>query len=399
LTLAAALNYSPRLQSPQISGADAMFILNRYLLRQFLQVFLICFLSLTGLYIVIDAFGHLDHFSSHAEKGGSLFGIMAQYYAYHSLAFFDGTSGILAMISAMFTVTWLQRHQELTAIMAAGISKMRIMKPILFAAAAVSLLGVANRELVIPNVREELTRDTKDLGGDAARDLEPRFDRNGILIGGEKIILGERKILRPAFVLPAELAKSGQQLVAAEAYYKDAEEGRPAGFVLTGVTAPARVDKMTSLLIGDQPVIVTPQDVPWLGSNDLFVVSDLPFPLLASGSNWRKYASIGELIHELNDPGADLGADVRVTVHTRLVQPFMDGTLLMLGLPLMLSRSNRNVFLSIGICMGVATAFTLVALSCQSLGSVNMLRPSLAAWLPLMIFVPVAAGMSQTLRT
>ncbi len=223
-----------------------MFILNRYLLRQFLQVFLICFSSLTGLYIVIDAFGHLDHFSSYAEKGGSLFGVMAQYYAYHSLAFFDGTSGILAMISAMFTVTWLQRHQELTAIMAAGISKMRIMKPILFAAAGVSLLGVANRELVIPRVRDELTRDTKDLGGDAARDLEPRFDRNGILIGGEKIILGERKILKPAFVLPAEMAKSGQQLVAAEGYYKDAAEGRPAGFVLTGVTAPARVDHMTS---------------------------------------------------------------------------------------------------------------------------------------------------------
>src|SRR5688500_7052859 len=139
-----------------------MFILNRYLLRQFLQVFAICFFSLTGLYIVIDAFGHLDHFSSHAERGGgSLLGIMASYYAYHSLPFFDGTSGILAMVSAMFTVTWLQRHQELTAIMAAGISKLRILKPLLFAAAGVSLLGVANRELVlpIPAVRDQLTRD------------------------------------------------------------------------------------------------------------------------------------------------------------------------------------------------------------------------------------------------
>jgi lipopolysaccharide export system permease protein len=377
----------------------AMYILNRYLLRQFVQVFAICFLSLTGLYIVIDAFGHLDHFSSYAEKGGSLVGIMTKYYAYRTLSFFDGTSGILAMISAMFTVTWLQRHQELTAIMAAGISKMRIMKPILLAAVSVSLLGVANRELVIPRVRDELTRDTKDLGGDAARDLEPRFDRNGILIGGEKIVMAERKILKPAFVLPAELAKNGQQLVAAEAFYTDPVDNRPAGFVLTGVTSPSRVDRMASVMVDDRPVIVTPQDASWLGANQLFVVSDLPFPLLASGSNWRKYASIGELIHELNDPGADLGSDVRVTVHTRIVQPLMDGTLLMLGLPLMLSRSNRNIFLSIGICMGVATAFTLVALSCQSLGSVDMLRPSLAAWLPLLIFVPVAAAMSQTLRT
>jgi lipopolysaccharide export system permease protein len=377
-----------------------MFILNRYLLRQFLQVFAICFMSLTGLYVVIDAFGHLDHFSSHAEKsGGSLFGIMGTYYAYHSLAFFDGTSGILAMISAMFTVTWLQRHQELTAIMAAGISKLRILKPILFAAAGVSLLGVANREFVIPRVRDQLTRDTKDLSGDAARDLEARFDHSDILIGGDKVVLAERKIIRPAFVMPRELSQLGKQLAAAEATYLDANEDHPAGFVLTSVTAPANVDELASIVVDERPMIITPKDAAWLGQGELFVASDLPFPLLASGSNWRRYASISELIHELNSPSTNLGADVRVAVHSRMVQPLMDGTLLMLGLPLMLSRRNRNVFLSISICLGVATAFTLVALSCQSLGGLSVMRPSLAAWLPLMMFVPVAAAMSHTLRT
>jgi lipopolysaccharide export system permease protein len=377
-----------------------MFILNRYLLRQFLQVFAICFLSLTGLYIVIDAFGHLDHFSSYAEKdGGSLFGIMASYYAYHSLAFFDGTSGILAMVSAMFTITWLQRHQELTAIMAAGISKLRILKPLLLAAAAVSLLGVANREFVIPRVRHELTRDTKDLGGDAARDLQPRFDRNDILIGGDKVVLAEQKIIKPAFVMPPELSRYGKQLTAHEAYQVDASEEHPAGFLLAGVTTPQNADSLSSLIIEQRAAILTAKDTAWLKPGQMFVASDLPFPLLASGSNWRRYASMGELISELNNPTTDLGADVRVTVHKRMVQPLMDGTLLMLGLPLMLSRGNRNVFLSIGICLAIATAFTLVALSCQSLGGLSVMRPSLAAWLPLLMFVPVAAGMSYTLRT
>lgn len=376
-----------------------MYILNRYLLRQFLQVFCICFLSLTGLYIVIDAFGHLDHFSSYAEKRGSLLAVMAEYYSYRSLAFFDGTSGILAMISAMFTVTWLQRHHELTAIMAAGISKLRILKPILLAATAVSLLGVANRELVIPRVRDQLTRDTKDLGGDSARPLEPRFDRTNILISGDKIVLAERKILDPALVLPAEFARYGKQLAAREAYYADATDQRPAGFVLVGVTTPENIDALPTLLVDQRPVIVTARDAAWLNPGEAFVASELPFPLLASGSNWRRYASISELVGELHSPGADVGADVRVAVHTRIVQPLMDGTLLMLGLPLMLSRRNRNVFLSIGICLGVATAFTLVALGCQSLGGLNMLRPSLAAWLPLLVFVPVAATMGQTLRS
>ena len=40
----------------------AMTIIDRYLLRQFLQTFLICYLSLTGLYIVFDAFTNLEDF-------------------------------------------------------------------------------------------------------------------------------------------------------------------------------------------------------------------------------------------------------------------------------------------------------------------------------------------------
>ena len=56
-------------------------IIDRYMLRQFVQVLVICFLSLIGLYIVIDAFGHLDHFVDYAEKHGNLLGILVGYYA------------------------------------------------------------------------------------------------------------------------------------------------------------------------------------------------------------------------------------------------------------------------------------------------------------------------------
>lgn len=378
-----------------------MFILNRYLLRQFVQIFAICFMSLTGLYIVIDAFGHLDHFSSHAKAtGGSVLQIIAEYYAYRSLDFFDRTSGILAMIAAMFTVTWLQRHQEMTAMMAAGISKYRILRPLLVCVAVVSLAAAANRELVIPSLRDELTRDSKDLGGVNARPLEARFDsQTDILIGGEKVVAAEERIVRPTFILEGELARYGRRLVAETARYSPASGNRPAGYFLKGVTTPSQITEQPTLSLEDRPVIVTPRDASWLAKDELFVVSELSFSMLANGSTWRNYSSARELIQELKHPSTDLGPDVQVAVHARAVQPLMDGTLLMLGLPLMFSRRNRNVFLSIGICLLVATLFSLVTLACRSLGDLGMIRPVLAAWAPLLLFVPVAAAMSQTLRT
>ena len=73
--------------------------------------------------------------------------------------------------------------------------------------------------------------------------------------------------------------------------------------------------------------------------------------------------------------------------------------LILLGLPLMFSRSSRNIFLSIGICVLAALAFTAVAIACQSLGGIGLMSPALAAWLPLMVFIPLAVGMSGALRT
>ncbi len=377
-----------------------MTIIDRYVLRQFLQIFVICFLSLGGLYVVIDAFQHLDSFSSYAEERGSLLGAISEYYAYQSFDLFDRTSGILAMIAAMFTVTWLQRHQELTAIMAAGISKFRAIRPILIAAVMVSFLGMLNREFVIPQVRNELTRDTKDLSGSELRDLEPRFDgQTEIVLGGDKTVAKERRIVKPTFVLPDSLSKFGKQLVAENGYFLDRTADHPAGYLLDKVSVPGNINKVSSLRSEGRVLVVTHKDAAWLKPGQAFVVSNVPFELLANGSSWRRYASIGEMLRELNEPSTEPGTDLRVAVHTRILQPFMDTTMLMLGLPLMFSRRNRNVFVAISICLLAGISFSMVTLVCQSLGGLSLLRPTLAAWLPLLVFVPIAVALGHAFRT
>jgi lipopolysaccharide export system permease protein len=397
-----------------------MFTIDRYLIKQFIQIFVICFLSMAGLFIVIDAFENLNAFSAQAGQDGSLLAIISRYYAYRSLEIFERTGGILAMLAAMFTVTWLSRHQEMTALLAAGISKVRVLKPLLLMTIVVSLLGVLNRELMIPQVRDELMHDTKDLSGQALRNLEARLDsQTNILLSGEKVVLAERQITNPNFVLPGNLSRYGKQLTAKNAYHQNATDDHPAGFLLDDIISPPHICAQPSLRKSEElgagnaeqgarskeretrgeTVIITPLDAKWLQPNQLFVVSAMPFTVLASGSQWYNYASTNELIVQLDNPSTDLGADVRVALHTRLLQPLMDVTLVMLGLPLMFSRSSRNIFLSIGICVLAALAFTAVAIACQSLGGIGLMSPALAAWLPLMMFIPLAVGMSGALRT
>jgi lipopolysaccharide export system permease protein len=360
---------------------------------------MICFLSLAGLYIVIDGFGHLDHFVDYADKHGNLLATIGEYYAYRSLAFFDWMSGILALVAAMFTVTWIQRHHEMTALLAAGIPRLRVLRPVLFAAICVSFLAVANRELVIPQTREQLATDTKNLGGQQAAKIQSRFDsQTDILIGGDTIVIADQKIVRPSFVLPFGLDRYGRQLSAAEARYLPDRDGLPGGYLLTGLTAPKVLLSQPALELDGRPVIFTPASAPWLGPNEVFVASGVSFELLAAGSTWRDYASTRELIDELRRPSTDLGADVRYAIHSRLLQPMLDTTLLFLGLPLVVSRGNRNPFFAIGLCVGVVALFMVVKLGCHSMCLTGWLKPPLAAWLPLMVFAPIAVATSDSLR-
>jgi lipopolysaccharide export system permease protein len=368
-----------------------MTLFDRYLLRTFLRVLLVSFISLTGLYIIIDLFGNLDELLAYVEREGGLLQVIASYYGARVLSFFDRTSGLLALLATIFTITWFQRSNELTAVMAAGISKSRIVRPLIAASVVVAALAAANRELGLPPVRDKLSRNAQDWRGEHTQRLTPRRDnRTRILIAGRATLAAQRQVVQPSFRLPATFAAFGRQLVARDATYEPAGPEHPGGYLLNGVTQPANIAQLPSGIADDQPVILTPRDYPWLTSEQCFVVSDVTFEHLGSDAAWRQYASTAELLSTVRNPSLDYGADTRVELHRRIVQPLLDVTLLFLGIPLVLARSSRNVFVAAAQCLLLMLAFVVIVLACQTMGNTVLVSPALAAWLPLMIFMPPA---------
>ena len=377
-----------------------MNIIDRYLLRQFMQNFVICFISLTGVYVVFDAFTYLDAFMSLA-KGTALLKIMAAYYGNQSLFFFDRTSALLVLMAAMFTMAWIQRHHEMTALMAAGISRIRVVTPVLVAAMAIIFLAVVNREFVIPAVKDQLAKRPSDLKGNVIEEVYPQYDNaTDVLIGGHDAVIDQNRIEEPVFMAPADnpsLFAYGKQWSAAAAYYSPAKRGRPGGYLLVGVVEPKNLAQRPSLTFEGRPVLMTPHDYDWLKPDEAFLVSDVTIDELTGGTVLRRFASTAELIWALKNHSVYFSPDVRVSIHVRILQPLLDITLLFLGLPLVVSRDNRNVFVAIGLCMGLVAFFFIVQIAFQQLGAGCLLSPALAAWAPLMIFVPAAVAMANSM--
>lgn len=376
-----------------------MCLFDRYLILLFARVFAICFLSLLGMYIVADFVNNLNELLDYAKTQGGLARVLLAYYGPQAPWFFDLISRVVSLIAAVFAVTWLQSNNEMPALMAAGISRWRIIKPLVAAVGVVSLLAAMNREIVIPLMRDRLSRGAQDWLGDRTMPIHPRYDHaTDIFFDGKGTQDRDQRIDQPKFRLPGSFAAFGEQLVAGSAFYQPGDSRRPTGYLLSKVTEPENLANLPTASLNGKPVIFSPFDTPWLEPDQLFVSSDVPFSHLQGGNSWRQFASTPHLIAGLRNPSLDYGADVSVTIHARILQPFLDITLFFLGLPLVLARESRNVFVAVGSCLLMVTTFMVVVLACHAMGMNYLMTPALAAWCPLMIFVPLALAMSSPLR-
>lgn len=374
-----------------LSGCDStMKIIDRYLLFQFFKTLVLWFASFVGVYVIFDLFTNMEELVSVARDNGGILPVLGKYYFFKTFLFFDSISSMLVVLSAMVTIAWIQRHNELAALMAAGISQLRVVAPIIAAAVGVTFLAMASRELVMPKYRDELVRTPQNFTGKKGMEMKATYDyQRNIYLQGDRTFRNEKRISDPNFILPRQVCKYGHYLQAENAYFQFQDEHHPPGYLLDGVREPTEILREPTITLDDQPLIITPESEPeWLEEDQCFVVTDVSFNHLAESYAWREYSSTAELIQGVWNPSLKLGPEVYTAIHSRFVRPFLDIALLFLGLPIILSKSDRNVFKAMGISAGLVIGFIALQIASNYFGTTYEV-PTLGAWLPLLMVVPV----------
>jgi lipopolysaccharide export system permease protein len=368
-----------------------MTIVDRYLLLLFLKIFLVCFMSFTGLFIVIHLFSNLDELAALSKQYGWAT-LMWEFYGPRAVEVFDKTSAVWTLVAAVFAVSLMQRRREMTAIEAAGITRSRILRSIFVCALVIIGLSVIAREIVIPKVKNQLVRTPQNWSDQGNIPMGVYHDlETGMKIRGTNLSLLENKINDPDVQLTTEISRELPRITALWATVVAESGDRPAGLLFNGVTKPENISEYGSLKLNGDTVVYLPSDQDWLEPSQCFVVSDIDLEQAAYGSKLAAYDSLPEMIQNLRKPRLWFGNNQQIKVHSRLLQPFLDLTLLLLGLPLIITRADKNVFVSAGLCFLVVGLFQVAMIASSSLGSYNLIQPaSLAAWLPVILFVPFA---------
>jgi lipopolysaccharide export system permease protein len=358
--------------------------LDRYLLGEWLRVFLVTLIGFPILVIVIDLTDKLDQYLSRGVSRGAV----ALSYVFDLPEKMFLVLPVAVLFATVFTVGALGRHSELTAAKASGISFHRLVRPLFVAAGAALIAGLLLGEIAPVATSRRLEM----LGEKAIRSTTSRFnfvyraDRGWVYairslelrMGEMTDVLLEREGTGPAY--PTII------LAAQRAVYADT--GKAARAALDGTARWTLHRGTLRYLAGSQPGGEVAFEFDSLRSRTL---RERPMDLLAEpkSPDEMRYAELRRYIEALTRSGSN-AKKLQVELALKIAIPFICLFITLFGAPLAISTPKSGA--AWGVAASLATTFIVLLMFqlAKAIGSGGVLPPLLAAWAP-NILVGVAA--------
>jgi lipopolysaccharide export system permease protein len=362
--------------------------LDRMVLVSFFRSYAIVWSSLISLYVVVDLFTHLDAYVNRPGGFAAIARYIVTYYGYRIPQVFDLLAEPISLLAATFTISWMQKNNEMLPQLSAGVPTRRIVRPVLLGAAITIAFAPLNVEFLIPEVADELMTSRDDPEGSKAQVLMGAYDTSGTHLEGQAGFRRDRRIENFCATFP-ETSPSGMvHLTASEAVYvPPGDDPQTGGWMLTNTNPETFEGKV-------------PTNLTVLGPGRCFLkVDTADYDTVNRGGTWYVYSSTNRLREMLT--GAEPRRQVKMAVlfHTRVTRPLVGGLLVLLGMSVILWNPNRHIILSAGLCLVIGVGFYVCVLGCKALGDADYISPPLAAWLPVMVYGPLAIVAFDAIHT
>ncbi len=381
-----------------------MRLLDRYVLKSFLYNYLISFVVLVGMYIVLDMVFKLDDIvevknQAAASESGSVFTVfrdLLDYYFYQMFPFFINLSPIIPVAAAAFTLVRLTRTNELVAMLAAGVPLLRIAAPIVLSCVVMTGLVAIVQEGIVPNIIPKLTRQTSDMGretGKAFR-VDSLQDARGNILRAARFVPGS-SLNRP-------------QIIELDVIFRN--DQRQPTHHLRADRAEWDADKKSwKLTHGEFTQGLLPEETrsaatPAAEYTSSITPDEIALYRSRSYVDLLSTARINEL---LASPGGYGITDLLRVKHFRFTQyVFNNWLIVLLAIPCVMTREPTQLKRGVLKCMVYTGAFLGTVFMAQQLAGHppewfvwQQQWPALLAWMPTVIFFPLALVMLGRMET
>jgi len=365
-----------------------MKILDRYVAKNFVIGYGIAFCVLIGLRIIIDLFVNLDEFTEHPDLGSlAVIKNILSYYALQSTLYFRDFAGMITVVAAAFSLAKMVRSNELVAVMASGVSLKRVIAPIVLLAMLLTGLLVVDQEILIPPISDKLVRGQDALPGQESYDVWFIMDGNGSLICSQRFDVKTSTLHYPTIIRRRKKANSLtweviDRISADKAIYDPNTEE----WILTNGRFTEKDSRKIAHPIASFVSDIVPKDIPVRRKSRYLT-------LLSSG----QLASLAAQRTKIKDR-----AQLYSQKHFRITEPIINLAMLMVCLPILVCRDPKSMKSAIVISFGVTTACFVATFVCKMLATevvFDKIRPEFWAWLPVVIFLPIAFIELDSMKT
>lgn len=339
-----------------------MRILDRYVLREWLRVFLVVMLGFPLLVIVINL---TDKLGDYLARGLSREAVALAYvYGMPDTMFLVLPAAVL--FATVFTVGSLGRHSELTAAKASGVSFHRLVRPIFLASVGAFVLGIGLGELVPIGA----SRRAELLGEKATRETSSRFNFVYRADGGWVYAIRSLEIATQEMLDPVlERVGTGPDYPTIVVTAQRGRYAAPLGWTLQN----GRVRFLS-------PELERTFEFRTLRTR---VLKETPQELLAEpkAPEEMRYAELGRYIDALARSGSDV-RKLTVDRALKLAIPFTCIVIALFGAPLAVTNPKSGAAWGVAVSLATTFVFLLMMQLARAIGGGGLLPPTVAAWFP-----------------
>jgi lipopolysaccharide export system permease protein len=359
--------------------------LDRYIARSFAFNYLIALAVLMSIYIVLDLFFNFDEFTQEGTVPlATTLRAIAEYYGIHLFLYFAQISGVITLFAMAVTLARLQRCSEFVAIVASGVSLYRVALTVILTGVALNALWLLDQEILIPRLAPNLAKTHQDAALNEPYGVWFIRDAGDWLLSAREFDHGAGQLKDLILMRPSEGAAEPDLVSADRATWSAELDGRGGWQLERGRRLTSTYDER-----GDDTLVQEPIES--------FYTDLSPDSIaLRQSKDWIEFLGRSQL----NRIRAQQIASTQMidrAIHNRFTTPIVNVFILVVGIPLFLSRLPSSVVHSGGRCLLICGACFLFTFFCQNM--VTLDYPALSAWLPLIVLTPVMVVSLDQMKT
>lgn len=360
-----------------------MRLLDRYLLKELVVPTIFSFVGFFIIFVAFDLTNKLQMLQANELGAGDIIA----YYYYHTPHLLDTVMPISLFLGLLYALSQHSRHNELTAIRAAGVNVWRLASPYLAVGIALSGTLFASNEWVMPEADRQVDRVLHSRHSDVHKKTEAQWvprvsfknerDERFWNIGAFNLLTYN---MRQVDIGWSDDFGNTHRLFASNAHWADDH------WVFENVELhqPDRTTGLLSRTLTNSLPMPGFKETPEMITGEI-KINSMGRDKLAKAIRFN-LQEISDYLSLHPDLAEDKVAQLKTQWHGRLAMPMKCLVVVFMALPLGLMPGRRSIMGAVGTAILLVFSFMFYSRIALALGTANQIPGWFAGWSPAFIF-------------